>query len=100
MRVAIGKEVDVTKFTISGDFEQVSAQLKAALEASDASFNANLEALSKSLGTSPMPAAPAAGSHDSAGWALATNGNRLSNRGNADALRGRIRSSRRFSPSR
>jgi hypothetical protein len=81
----------LTAFIITGDCDEASAKLKAALEASDARFNANLEALFKSP---PPPAAPAAGPHASAGWALATN------RDNADSLHGRLRTSLRVPRSR
>jgi hypothetical protein len=53
----------VANFTIKGDCDELTAQLKAKLEANDAQFNAQLDAIFKSAPAAkpePAPAAPAA----------------------------------------
>jgi hypothetical protein len=52
----------VANFTIKGDSDELAAQLKAKLEANDAQFNAQLDAIFKSAPAAkpePAPAAPA-----------------------------------------
>ncbi len=62
-------------FTFTGDFDEVSAKLKATFEASDANFNANLDALfNPAPPKKPVaPAAPASTANTSAEWSLGTN---------------------------
>jgi hypothetical protein len=53
----------VANFTIKGDSDELAAQLKAKLEANDAQFNAQLDAIFKSAPAAkpePAPAAPVA----------------------------------------
>lgn len=87
----------MTAFNITGNFDEVRAKLKATLDANDARFNANLKALFKPP-PSRKPAAPAAESHTSTGWALSTK--HASNRDAAGSLNGRLRTSPRVTPSR
>jgi hypothetical protein len=60
----------VTNFTIKGDSDELAAQLKAKLEANDAQFNAQLDAIFKSAPAAkpePAPAAPAGPSASGSG---------------------------------
>jgi prephenate dehydrogenase len=61
----------VANFTIKGDCDEVTAQLKAKLEANDAQFNAQLDAIFKSTPAAkqePAAAAPAPPSNSTSGW--------------------------------
>jgi hypothetical protein len=60
----------VANFTIKGDSDELAAQLKAKLEANDAQFNAQLDAIFKSAPAAkpePAPAAPAGPSASGSG---------------------------------
>jgi hypothetical protein len=68
----------LSKFTITGDANDVCARLKANLDAQDASFKANLGAMFKSpppRAAATPAATPATAQATSGGWSLATKRN-------------------------
>lgn len=64
------REATLTKFVITGGFDEASAQLKANFDAQNASFNANLAALSTARPSPAAPVKPAAVHLETAGWSL------------------------------
>jgi hypothetical protein len=82
----------VANFIIKGDSDEVTAQLKAKLEANDAQFNAQLNAIFKNAPapqSPPSPAAPAGPSHTTSGWGDTTSRKPPSGGG---SMRSRLRS--------
>jgi len=93
-------DIALATFKFTGSFDDVCAQLNASFEAREAQFNANLEALLRSPAPQLTSAGPTAKPHASAGWTRDMNSNRVSSRNNDASLRGRRRTSHRFTPSR
>jgi hypothetical protein len=62
----------LTTFKITGDCDEVCAKLKTTLEANDAGFNANLNAMfNPPAPQQRTPAAPMRGAQNAGGWILA-----------------------------
>jgi hypothetical protein len=86
----------LTTFKLTGNCDEMCAQLKAGFEAREAQFKANLQAILKPQ----APASAAKPQNASADWARDTKGVRLANRKDDISLRERLRTSLRVNPSR
>lgn len=89
-------EVALARYTINGNFDEISAKLKKSFEAEESKFNASLNKMFKPAAPE-APEASAAGIHPPAGPAPDPSC-RLASRQNGDhSLRGRMRSTLRSS---
>jgi hypothetical protein len=86
----------LTTFKLTGNCDDMCAQLKADFEAREAQFKANLQAVLKP----PAPSPAAKPQNASADWARDTKDVRLASRKDDTSVRERLRTSLRVNPSR